>query len=127
MAGKKFALPDWLAVIITVPPPVILIALAPDILAGPDLTLTMTGRPDEAVGRGFGSAMMALDTNAWLEMVVNGVIVLLALATISSCMTGFAALQFELPGWYALMVVVPAPTIVTILLAMVATFAADEE
>ena len=89
--------------------------------------LTVTGRRDEAVGRGFGSAMMALDANVWFEIVVNGVIVLLALPTMSSCVMGFAALQFELPGCEAVMVDVPAPTIVTMLLAMVATFGADEE
>jgi len=45
-----------------------------------------------------------------------------ALSTVSFRSTGIAALYVPFPAWLAVMVVVPAPTMITLLPEIVATF-----
>ena len=47
-AGPKFALPAWLALTVTVPSPV-KVTVLPEIVAGPDAMVTLTGNPELAV------------------------------------------------------------------------------
>jgi hypothetical protein len=61
-----------------------------------------------------------------LGTLVKALIELLALATTSFWVTAVAAFQFVLPGCAAVIVVVPAPTIVRVLLRIEATPATEE-
>jgi hypothetical protein len=46
-AGPKLVLPAWLAVIVTLPPPV-RVTVLPESVAGPELTTNATGNPEVA-------------------------------------------------------------------------------
>ena len=92
------------------------------IVAGPEITLSTTGNPEEEVGTVTANGASPY---AWPGIVLNEAIVLLAFATMSVCVRLIAALQFVLPDCDAVMVDVPAPMIVRTLLDTLATFVAE--
>ena len=55
-AGENEALPGWLTARTTIPAPLGVTRL-PETVAGPDLTLKVTGNPEEAFGRDTGTGV----------------------------------------------------------------------